>query len=133
MLVIFDCNIWVTLALNGQLDYINDFSKRENVIVSCIELRNETTSVFYRPKLNKYISQPDIVKAIELHDLITTNYKAGKLIRITSDPKDDYLFALSSKSKANYLVTGDKLVLNVARYKDTEIITLVRFKELFNL
>ena len=130
MFIVFDCNIWITLALNGKLDYITDLSSRENIIVSCLELRNEITSVLYRPKLQKFISESDIIKAIELHDLVTTIYKTGRIIKVTSDAKDDYLFALSSKSKADYIVTGDKLLLNVVKYKKTEIISLSRFKEI---
>jgi len=87
MLIIFDCNIWITLSLNGQLDYLTQLSRRKIIIASCIELRYEITSVLYRPKLEKFISKSDVIKAIELHDLITTAFKTGNIIKVTSDPK----------------------------------------------
>jgi putative PIN family toxin of toxin-antitoxin system len=132
MLVVLDCNIWITLALNRQSYYIADISNNGIIIASCTELRNEITTVLSRPKFNKLFSESDIIKAIELHDLVTTNYRIGKNIKATSDPKDDYLFALSVKAKADYLVTGDKLLLEVIKYKETELITLAQFKKIAN-
>jgi putative PIN family toxin of toxin-antitoxin system len=67
---------------------------------------------------------------IEFHDLVTTIYNPGKILTITKDPKDDYLFALAAKSKADYLITGDKLLIEVERYKTTKVITLAQFKTL---
>lgn len=131
MLIVLDCNIWITLALNSQLYYITDLSNNGIIIASCTELKNEIATVLSRPKFNKLFSESQIIKIIELHDIVTTTYKTGKIIKITADPKDDYLFALSSKSKADYLVTGDKLLLEVIKYKKTEIISFNLFKETF--
>ena len=67
---------------------------------------------------------------IALHDLSTTFLKPGKLLSVTKDPFDDYLFALALKSKADYLVTGDKLLLDVVTYKNTRLISLSDFRNL---
>jgi putative PIN family toxin of toxin-antitoxin system len=117
MIIVLDCNIWITFALNSQLYYISDFANNGIVIASCTELKNEIASVLSRPKFSKIFSESQIIKIVELHDFTTTTYKMSKIINITSDLKDDYLFALSSKSKADYLVTGDKLLLEVIKYK----------------
>ena len=67
---------------------------------------------------------------IALHDLSTTFFKPRKLLSVTKDPLDDYLFALALKSKADYLVTGDKLLLDVVTYKITRVISLSDFRSL---
>jgi len=54
-----------------------------------------------------------------------------KIPDVVSDPKDNYLFALSAKSKADYLVTGDKLLLAVGKYKKTQLVNLSNFKKIF--
>jgi len=131
MVVIFDCNIWVTLTINSRIDYIADLSNKGVIVAACANLRDEITTVLSRPKFNKFISASDISDVIKLYDLATRKYNLGKIISVTSDAKDDYLFALASKSKADYLVTGDKLLLRVVNYKKTEIISLNRFKEIF--
>lgn len=130
MVLILDCNIWITLTLNSQLDLIADLSDEGYILATCVELRNEIANVLIRPKFAKFIATTEIEKVIQLHDLVTKVYKTGKLIEITSDPKDDYLFALASKAKAHYMVTGDKLLLNMSKYKRTQIITLAQLRQL---
>lgn len=83
-----------------------------------------------RPKLSKFISTIQINKVVELHDVVTTSYQLGKILNVVTDQKDNYLFALSEKSKADYLVTGDKLLLEVKKYKKTKVITLTDFREI---
>ncbi len=130
MIIILDCNIWVSLTLNGELELIADLSDEGYVLPSCAELRAEIEGVLNRPKFSKYISETVIQKVIQLHDLVTRHYKTGKILPITADPKDDYLFALAARCKADYLVTGDKLLIQLRKYKRTQIINLARFKEL---
>jgi putative PIN family toxin of toxin-antitoxin system len=131
MTVIFDCNIWITFTLNRQIDVFTNLFDSGVEIASCIHLKSELEDVLRRRKFHKLLTDEYVLKTLELHDLVTKTHKLGKLISITTDPKDDYLFALCSKSRADYLVTGDKLVLNVEKYKHTEIISLNRFKEIF--
>jgi len=130
MIVVVDCNIWITLAINRQIDFIADLSDNGITIAGCPELRTEIISVLSRPKLSKFISTLQTNKVVELYDLVTTSYKLGKIPHIVLDLKDNYLFALADKSKADYLVTGDKLLLEVKEYKKTKTITLADFREI---
>jgi putative PIN family toxin of toxin-antitoxin system len=130
MIVVLDCNIWISLIINGQVDFIANLSDNGILIASCPALRDEILNVLKRPKIARFIPNVDVDKVMEFHDLVTTNYKTGKIVRVTNDIKDDYLFALSLKCKADYLVTGDKLLLDVIKYKHIHVISLFRFKEL---
>jgi predicted nucleic acid-binding protein len=60
--------------------------------------------------------------------LTTTKFPIGKILNVVTDQKDNYLFALSEKSKADYLITGDKLLLEVKEYKKTKVINLADFR-----
>lgn len=130
MTVVLDCNIWVSLTINSQIDFIADLSDNGIIIASCATLRKEITDVLSRPKLSKFITESDINKVVELHDLVTTSYPTGKILHVVDDLNDNYLFALSAKSKADFLVTGDKLLLQIKKYKRAETITLADFKEI---
>jgi putative PIN family toxin of toxin-antitoxin system len=130
MIVVIDCNIWITLSINSQIDFIADLSDKGIVIPTCTTLRNEITNVLNRPKLAKFISSGTITKVVELHDTVTTIYTLGKIEYVVADTKDNYLFNLSEKSKADYLVTGDKLLLEIKNYKKTKVITLAKFREM---
>jgi hypothetical protein len=130
MTVILDCNIWITLTINGQFDFIANLFDKDIIIASCDDLKREIENVLNRPKIKRYISDGQILKMVELHDLATTFFKLGKILPVTKDPLDDYLFALALKSKTDYLVTGDKLLLNAGMYKKTSVITLSDFRKL---
>jgi putative PIN family toxin of toxin-antitoxin system len=130
MIVVIDCNIWITLSINSQIDFIADLSDNGIIIASCLTLRNEITNVLNRPKLSKFISTIQINEVVELHDVVTTSYPLGQILNVVADPKDNYLFALAEKSKADYLVTGDKLLLGVKEFKKTKVIALANFREI---
>jgi len=130
MIVVIDCNIWITLSINSQINFIADISDSGIIIASCKTLRDEIISVLSRPKLAKFISSDIIIKVVELHDTVTTSYSFVKIEHVVADPKDNYLFTLSDKSKADYLITGDKLLLEVEKYKSTKVITLANFRKI---
>ncbi len=62
-------------------------------------------------------------------DIVSEKVKLKNIEQICRDPKDDFLLALSKESKANYLITGDKDLLEIGIYGRTEILTANRFKE----
>jgi uncharacterized protein len=130
MTVILDCNIWITLTINGEFDFIANLFDKDIIIASCDDLKREIENVLNRPKIKRYISDEQILKMVELHDLATTFFKLGKILPVTKDPLDDYLFALALKSKTDSLVTGDKLLLNAGTYKNTSVIALSDFRKI---
>lgn len=60
--------------------------------------------------------------------MTTTEYEITTIEAVVSDPKDDYLFALCKLTNADYLITGDKLLLNEKEYGQTRIISFADFK-----
>jgi putative PIN family toxin of toxin-antitoxin system len=128
MTVILDCNIWVTLAINGQSVFVADLFEKKIIIASCDTLKNEIEDVLNRRKIKRYISDEQILKMLELHDIATVLFSASNILPVTKDRSDDYLFALALQSNADYLVTGDKLLLEVDRYNNTKVISLNNFK-----
>jgi|SRR5690606_37037957 len=124
MTIVLDCNIWISLTINRRLDYIVRMAETGIKIASCNELKAEITDVLTRPKLQKFVPPESVSKVAELHDLVSKTYKLTEIPEIVSDGKDNYLFALCAKSKASYLVSGDKVVLEVGMYEKTTMITL---------
>jgi putative PIN family toxin of toxin-antitoxin system len=131
MIVVIDCNIWISLAINGEMDFIADLSDNGIIIASCQTLKAELNDVLNRPKLSRFVSEVTIKNVMALHDLVTRKFVLKTIIPVVSDPKDNYLFALAVKSKADYLITGDKLLIKEKDYQNTKVITLTEFKTLY--
>jgi uncharacterized protein len=51
-------------------------------------------------------------------------------VAISPDPDDNYLLALAEAGNAHFLVTGDKPLLSLRRYKSTRIVTPAALIEL---
>lgn len=132
MILVLDCNIWVSLAINRRLDLIVQMSESGIRIASCEALKSEITDVLARPKLRKFVPPASVSKVAKLHDLITKRYKLTDIPKVVSDSKDNYLFALCIKSRADYLVSGDKIVLQTGTYEQTKMITLKELQGLLN-
>lgn len=58
--------------------------------------------------------------------------KSKSKIEICRDPKDNFLLALSLDSKADFLLTGDKNLLEIEKIGKTKIITMSSFLSQFN-
>ena len=60
-------------------------------------------------------------------DLNSEKYIPRKKVYLCRDPQDNFLLELAQESRADYLISGDKLVLELKQYKSTKIITPKEF------
>lgn len=131
--IIIDTNLFISFLIGKRLSglkltLVNSITDLIFAEQNIQELRLVTS----RPKFIKYFNPNDIN---ELIDLI---YSIGKVIKsikepsICRDPKDNFLLGLAEKSKADYLVSGDKDLLNIKEYKKTKIITINELERIIN-
>lgn len=77
---------------------------------------------------NKYSSKPlqiPLTHIISACQLIESN----TVVKVCRDPDDDKFISCAIDAKCVYIVSGDKDLLTVKEYKDTEIITVAEFFE----
>ena len=129
MIAVLDSNIWISYALNQQLDFIASLHKHHIIVASCPQLYDELEIVLKRPKFIKYFSTDFIEKFSRFYQLTTYNFEISNIEPVVTDEKDNYLFALCKVANADYFITGDKLLLNVKDYHGTSIISLTDFKK----
>jgi|SRR5688572_24522906 len=128
--IIIDTNVWISFLIGKELQNLKDLIVNDKVkIISTDQLINEIKIVTSRDKLKKYFNQDTVTDLISLLDILADKVKIKKIDEICRDPKDDFLLALSKESKANYLITGDKDLLDIKVYGRTRIVTVKQFKE----
>ncbi|GCC51383.1 putative toxin-antitoxin system toxin component, PIN family [Chryseotalea sanaruensis] len=126
--VIIDTNLWISFLIGKELQNLKDLIVTEKIqLISTEQLISELRIVVNRPKLQKYFDKEKVTELISLLNIVSEKVKIKKIESICRDPKDDFLLALSKQSKANYLVTGDKDLLEIKIYGRTEIITVKKF------
>jgi putative PIN family toxin of toxin-antitoxin system len=128
--IIIDTNIWISFLIGKELQELKDLIVSEKVkVITTDQLINEIRLVTSRDKLKKYFNQDKVSDLISLLDILADKVKIKKIDKICRDPKDDFILALSKESRANYLITGDKDLLEIKVYGRTKIVTVKQFKE----
>jgi putative PIN family toxin of toxin-antitoxin system len=126
--VILDTNIWVSFLIT------KDFAKLDEIIFSkqCIlvfsqELLDEFLEVVRRSKFRPFFSASDIESILETIDEYADFVKVESKFQICRDPKDNFLLSLSVDGKADFLLTGDKDLLELDKFGLTTITTMSNF------
>ena len=128
--VIVDVNIWISYLIGRRLQKVLDALVSPTItLVFSIELLEELHHVTQRPKFAKYFS--DIGKVSELLEFLSS---IGEMVDIPEliqqrcrDPKDDYLLELAIVSDADFLITGDKDLLDIKKIGNCQIVTAMEF------
>lgn len=126
--IIIDTNLWISFLIT------KDFSKLDEIIFSkqCIlifskELLEEFIEVAKRPKFRRFFSQEDIEGILENIEEYAAFINVKTSITTCRDPKDNFLLSLAFDGKADFLLTGDKDLLDLGKLGKTSIVTISDF------
>lgn len=126
--VILDTNLWISFLISNNFNKLDKIlnSKHCSILFSQ-ELLNEFIEVSKRPKLIKYFSQSELEAILETIGEFAEFIDVKSQIKFFNDSKDDFLLSLAIDVHADYLITGDKELLEVKEYGETEIISIADF------
>lgn len=125
MRLILDTNILLSALLSPQgppAKLLDAWERKMFSLVACnaliAELRDVASRPYFHAKLRESAAE---LLAAGIRDFLffCRDLPSGP---IAPDPKDSYLLALAEVSLADFLVTGDKKLLELKRYKSTRII-----------
>ena len=127
--VIIDTNIWISFLIGKKLRKLKQQIVSKKIkLITTDQLLKEIEQVSQRPHLRKYFPADKVEELIELLQIIADNKKLKNIPSICRDPKDDFLLELSKVGHADFLITGDKDLLELKKYKKTEIISAKEFE-----
>ena len=125
--IVFDINILVSaLISDGKPRHLwfravrNEF----NLVLSS-KMRSQFLAVISRKKFQDYLTDKDIIEFIQILD------NTAKLVRpvsgikvIEEDPDDNLILATALGGKVDYIVSGDRHMLDLAEFGDVKIVTV---------
>jgi putative PIN family toxin of toxin-antitoxin system len=127
--VIFDTNVWISFLIGKRLSLVKNYiSDGQIIIVTTDQLLTEIKLVTGREKLKKYFPKESVKELIELLATISENVEIRPKHFINRDLKDNFLLDLIDFSKAYYLITGDKDLLELNPFKTAQILTPQEFE-----
>jgi putative PIN family toxin of toxin-antitoxin system len=125
MRVVLDTNILLSAILSPRgapAQIIEAWERNLFTLAICPELLTELADVAQRPSFRARLHAGVAARlAASLRDL-AVSYRDLPSASGAPDQKDNFLLALSDASQADFLVTGDKGLLSLKRYKASRII-----------
>jgi uncharacterized protein len=130
--VIFDTNVWVSFLIGKRLAVIKTHIENGKItIIVTDKLFREIKDVTSREKLQKYFPEQSVKELIHLLESIAENIQIEPKHFINRDKKDNFLLDLIDFSNADYLVTGDKDLLEHNTFLTAKILKPNDFEKLF--
>ena len=125
--VILDTNILVSMALGGQIGKINDrWRVGDFLLVVSEDIVSEYLDVLQRPRLH--------LKSRTIALIAGRIYRKAKFVKpeervsgIQPDPKDDKFLEAALAGQVDFIVSGDKHLLDLKKFRSIPIITAREF------
>ncbi|WP_373525622.1 putative toxin-antitoxin system toxin component, PIN family [Nostoc sp.] len=126
--IIIDTNLWISFLIGKELKQLQNLLLEETIqVVVSEEILEEIILVTQRPKLQKYFPPNKVNELIQILRTVGLFINIISEVYVCRDAKDNYLLALAKDSDANFLLTGDQDLLEIAKFERTEIITYQQF------
>lgn len=126
--IIIDTNLWISFLITKDFTKLDEIIfSRHGILVFSQELLDEFLEVAKRPKFRRFFSASDIEGILETIDEYADFVKVQTKIEVCRDQKDNFLLSLSVDGNADFLLTGDKDLLDLIKFGETTIITISNF------
>ena len=123
--IIIDTNLWISFLITRDFVKLDEkiFSNR-GILIFSQELLDEFLEVAKRPKFRRFFSTADIEEVLETIDEYADFVVVRTKIEVCRDPKDNFLLSLAVDGNADFLLTGDKDLLDLIKFGKTTITTI---------
>lgn len=128
MIVVLDTNVWISALQfakhRGTPTRALEKAMSEDVIATCVEIEAEILRVLTE-KFSWEWGRARTALDIVLSRAIQVQLRGT--VKVCRDPKDDMFLECAMRAKADLLIAGDKDLLVLGLYKETQIITPAQY------
>jgi hypothetical protein len=126
MRIVLDTNILIS-ALIGEGKPAKLFrkilAKRAEFLISK-PLLDEFVNVIARPKFLEYVSEDEVKSFLQLILNVSSVTDVRSKFDVIADKSDNLVLATAYDSKADFIVSGDKHLLKLKRFRGIKIVTV---------
>lgn len=134
--VVFDTNVWISIFIKKTLgkEFSEILKKGAIAVFVTEEIMTEISKVLMYPKINKLlelsgVSEREILQnIIEISELVKPTFK---LRVIKEDLEDNRILDCALQAKAEFIVSGDRHLLKLKKFKKIKIMTPREFLDIF--
>jgi putative PIN family toxin of toxin-antitoxin system len=126
--VIIDTNLWISFIISKRFNALDPIFQSSNIkVLFSIELIEEIRATVEKPKLKKHFDSKAVEEMLLTFESMIELIQVNSKVQVCRDSKDDFLLSLSKDGKAHFLITGDKDLLSLNRFRKTDIVTFSQF------
>jgi putative PIN family toxin of toxin-antitoxin system len=127
--IVIDTNVVISILLfGGELDEIRKLWQLKKIFfLVSKEVVEEYIKVLAYPKFSLTDEKIKFILEEEILPFVTTVRVKSKITHVKDDPDDDKFLALAVDGNADYIITGDKHLLNLKEFQTIKIITVKEF------
>jgi len=126
--LIIDTNLWVSFIISNKQNLLNSLLFSENArLLFSEELIVEIKQTIVKPKLKKYFGANALEEMLSTFEPFIDLIEVKSIVTVCRDTKDNFLLALAKDGHADYLLTGDRDLLELKKFGNTMIKTVVTF------
>lgn len=126
--LIVDTNLWVSFIISNKLSLLDPFlfNQKARLLFSA-ELIREIQETIAKPRLKKYFKTNALEEMLSTFEPFIDLINIESTVTVCRDSKDNFLLALAKDGNADYLLTGDKDLLDLVKFGRTKIKTITAF------
>jgi len=126
--VVIDTNLWISFLITKDFTKLDEIIfSRQGILVFSQESLDEFLEVAKRPKFRRFLSNADIEEILETIEEYADFVKVQSKVEVCRDLKDNFLLSLSVDGNADFLLTGDKDLLDLIKFNETRILTISNY------
>ena len=129
--VVIDTNIYISAIFwNGKPREVVDLGRDgKTIIFTSLDIENEIAG---KLKTKFKLAEEDVNQTLLDFSTFTLPIKINKQLRVVQDDPDDNKFIeCAVECRANYIISGDRHLLNLKEYEGIKIIKSVEFLKVF--
>lgn len=129
--IVLDTNWWISFIISNNANGIPSFFFEKLIFCFSAELSIEIRSVLQYPRIAKRINNSNLQAFTFFEQNIAQFFSVLNDVKVCRDSKDNFLSSLARDANADFLISRDQDLLVLKKYKNTQIINLSKFVELY--
>ena len=126
--LIIDTNLWVSFIISKKQSLLDPFLFNEEArLLFSAELIKEIKETIAKPRLKKHFATNALEEMLSTFESFIDLIEVESIVTVCRDPKDNFLLSLAKDGKADYLLTGDKDLLELKKFGKTKTETISSF------
>jgi uncharacterized protein len=111
-------------SLGPSAAIVDAWRQGQLTLISSAEQLNELREVLSRPRIQRRVTPEQAARLVENIPAAAEIVEPAKAVRLSADPKDDYIIGMAITGRADRIVTGDKHhLLSLGKAAGIQIVT----------